>query len=83
VQVSTQVPARARLTERLRAVVFYDTAAVADMPETTRLATTNETWWPAIPLALTQDATKAPTEGFNRIIKHIKRVACGFCNTDN
>src|SRR5215217_1215811 len=55
---------------------FYD-AAAADMPETTRLATTIETWWPAVLVALTQDVTNARTEGFNRIIKQTKRVACG------
>jgi len=27
--------------------------------------------------------TNARTEGFNRIIKQTKRVACGFINMDN
>jgi len=62
---------------------FYDAAAAADMPETNRLATTVETWWPAILVALTEDVTNARTEGFNRIIKQTKRVACGFRNMDN
>jgi transposase len=62
---------------------FYDAAAAADMPETTRLATTVETWWPAILVALTADVTNARTEGINRIIKQTKRVACGFRNMDN
>jgi transposase len=62
---------------------FYDAAAAADMPETTRLATTIETWWPAVLVALTEDVTNARTEGFNRIIKQTKRVACGFRNMDN
>jgi transposase len=62
---------------------FYDAAAAADMPETTRLASTVETWWPAILVALTEDVTNARTEGFNRIIKQTKRVACGFRNMDN
>jgi transposase len=62
---------------------FYDTAATADTPETTRLATTIETWWPTILVALTEDVTKARTEGFNRVIKQTKRVACGFRNMDN
>jgi transposase len=39
------------------------------MPETTRLAQTIQTWWPAILVALTEDASNARTEGFNRIIK--------------
>jgi transposase len=62
---------------------FYDAAARADTPETTRLATTIETWWPAIHVALTQDVTNARTEGFNRVIKQTKRVACGFRNMTN
>jgi transposase len=62
---------------------FYDAAAAADMPETTRLASTIEAWWPAILVARTEDVTNARTEGFNRIIKQTKRVGCGFRNMDN
>jgi transposase len=62
---------------------FYDACARADMPETTRLATTIETWWPAIAVALAERVTNARTEGFNRIIKQVKRVGCGFRNIDN
>ena len=53
------------------------------MPETTRLAGTIETWWPAVLVALTTDVTNARTEGFNRVIKQTKRVACGFRNLEN
>jgi transposase len=63
---------------------FYEAVAAADMAETTRLATTVETWWPAILVALTEDVTDARTEGFKRIIKQTKRlIACGFRNMDN
>jgi transposase len=62
---------------------FYWACTEADMPETTRLATTVETWWSAILVALTEGVTNARTEGFNRIIKQVKRVACGFKNMDN
>ena len=62
---------------------FYDAAARADIPETTRLATTIETWWPAILVALREDVTNARTEGFNRVIKQTKRVGCGFRNMTN
>jgi transposase len=55
---------------------FYTACATADMAETTRLATTIETWWPAILVALTDQVTNARTEGLNRIIKQVKRVAC-------
>ena len=53
------------------------------MEETSRLATTIDTWWPAVLVALTEDVTNARTEGFNRIIKQTKRVGCGFTNMDN
>ena len=62
---------------------FYSACAEANMPETRRLATTIETWWPAILVALTEQVTNARTEGFNRIIKQVKRVGCGFTNMDN
>jgi transposase len=62
---------------------FYDGCARADMDEATRLATTIETWWPAIQVALTEQVTNARAEGFNRIVKQVKRVGCGFTNMDN
>lgn len=68
---------------RLRLYEFYTAAADAHMDETSRLATTLETWWPAILIALTADITNARTEGFNRIIKQAKRVGCGFTNMTN
>jgi hypothetical protein len=34
-------------------------------------------------VALTEDASNAPTEGFNRIIKQTKRVGCGYRNMIN
>ncbi|OBA34961.1 hypothetical protein A5766_10610 [Gordonia sp. 852002-51296_SCH5728562-b] len=68
---------------RRRLYDFYDATARADMEETSRLATTIDTWWPAVLVALTEDVTNARTEGFNRIIKQTKRVGCGFTNMDN
>jgi transposase len=62
---------------------FYDAALDAAMPETTRLANTIQTWWPAILVALTEQVTNARTEGFNRIIKQTKRVGCGYRNVAN
>lgn len=53
------------------------------MAETTRLAATIDTWWPAIAVALAERVANARTEGFNRIIKQVKRVGCGFRNIDN
>jgi transposase len=68
---------------RWRLADFYDAALDAAMPETTRLATTIQTWWPAILVALTHEVTNARTEGFNRIIKQTKRVGCGYRNMIN
>lgn len=68
---------------RARLWAFYDACATADMPETTRLATTIETWWPEIEAFLTTKITNARTEGGNRMIKQVKRVACGFANQAN
>jgi transposase len=68
---------------RWRLADFYDAALDAAMPETTRLATTIQTWWPAILVALIEQVTNARTEGFNRIIKQTKRVGCGYRNMDN
>ena len=68
---------------RRRLADFYDAAHAANMPETTRLANTIRTWWPAILVALTEQVTNARTEGFNRIIKQTKRVGCGYRNLAN
>jgi transposase len=62
---------------------FYDAAIDARLPEATRLAKTIQTWWPAILVARTEDASNARTEGFNRIIKQTKRVGCGYRNMIN
>ncbi|MBA3800362.1 MAG: ISL3 family transposase [Geodermatophilaceae bacterium] len=63
--------------------LFYDAAAAADMPETTRLAETIQTWWPQVAAFLRVRVTNARTEGGNRVIKQIKRVGCGYRNQAN
>ena len=62
---------------------FLAACASADMPETARLAGTIEKWWPEIEGFLQLGVTNARTEGCNRVIKQIKRVACGFRNQAN
>lgn len=62
---------------------FLAACVDADMPEATRLAATIERWWPEIEGFLELGNTNARTEGYNRVIKQIKRVACGFRNQDN
>ena len=44
---------------RWRLADFYEAAIDAAMPETTRLAQTIQTWWPAILVALTYDVSNA------------------------
>jgi len=62
---------------------FLAACVDADMPEATRLAGTIEKWWPEIEGFLELGKTNARTEGYNRVIKQIKRVACGFRNQGN
>jgi transposase len=62
---------------------FYLWCADAQIPELTTLAETIETWWPAIEVFLTTGLTNARTEGTNRLIKQVKRAACGFRNREN
>lgn len=66
-----------------RRTKFLAACVDADMPETTRLAATIERWWPEIEGFLQLGVTNARTEGHNRVIKQIKRVACGFTNQAN
>ena len=68
---------------RTRLWEFYRWCADADIPELTTLAETIETWWPAIEVFLTTGLTNARTEGTNRLIKQVKRAACGFRNREN
>ncbi len=69
------------IRDRLHA--FYRWCADAQIPELTTLAETIETWWPAIEVFLTTGLTNARTEGTNRLIKQVKRAACGFRNREN
>jgi transposase len=62
---------------------FTQACETAAMPETTRLAATIATWWPQIEGFLELGVTNARTEGYNRVIKQVKRVACGFRNQAN
>jgi len=62
---------------------FYEPVIVADMPETTRLAQTIQTWWPEIAAFLRLRVTNARTEGTSRVIKQIKRTGCGYRNQAN
>jgi transposase len=62
---------------------FYTWCADADIPELTRLAETIQTWLPAVLVFLETTITNAKTEGTNRLVKQVKRAACGFRNRDH
>jgi transposase len=68
---------------RDRLYAFYRWCADTEIPELTTLAETIETWWPAIEVFLSTGLTNARTEGTNRLIKQVKRAACGFRNREN
>jgi transposase len=53
------------------------------IPELLTLATTIDTWWPEINAFIATGITNAATEGYNRLVKQVKRVACGFRNPHN
>ena len=55
----------------------------SQIPELLTLATTIDTWWPEINAFVTTGITNARTEGYNRLVKQVKRVGCGFRNRDN
>ncbi|MDT5111258.1 MAG: transposase [Mycobacterium sp.] len=55
----------------------------SQIPELLTLAGTVDTWWPEINAFIQTGITNAGTEGYNRLVKQVKRVACGFRNRDN
>jgi len=69
-------PDRHQIARRLYA--FYTWCAASDIEELHTLATTVETWWPALQAFLATGITNARTEGINRLVKQVKRTACGF-----
>ena len=62
---------------------FYRFCAACTVPEVIGFARTIETWQAPIIAALQTGLTNARTEGYNRIVKHVGRIAFGFRNPDN
>ncbi|CCK56858.1 Transposase (fragment) [Mycobacterium canettii CIPT 140070008] len=62
---------------------FYAFCAATKVPEIHDLAETIETWQQPILLAITTGLSNARSEGYNRIVKHVGRVAFGFRNPEN
>jgi len=55
----------------------------SNIPELIALAKTVDTWWPEINVFVLTGITNARTEGYNRLVKAVKRSACGFRNREN
>ncbi len=55
----------------------------SQIPELLTLAGTVDTWWPEINSFVRTGITNGRTEGYNRLVKQVKRVGCGFRNRDN
>lgn len=72
---------RHRTSHRLHR--FFAWCADSKIPELITLAKMVETWWPEINAFITTGITNAKTEGYNRLVKQVKRSACGFRNTEN
>jgi len=53
------------------------------LPEIRTLATTVDTWQRPIIAAIETGLSNARSEGLNRIVKHIGRIAFGFRNPTN
>jgi len=79
---TTRVGGDAHLT-RHRLHRFFSWCIDSQIPELLTLATTVDTWWPEINAFLTSGITNARTEGYNRLLKQVKRVGCGFRNRTN
>jgi len=62
---------------------FYAFCAATSVPEIRDLAETIETWQAPTILAITTGLSNARSEGYNRIVKHVGRIAFGFRNPDN
>lgn len=63
---------------RWRLADFYDAAIDANMPETTRLANTIQTWWAAVLVALTEQLLYLP----GRVVHHAAATYRGDGKTD-
>ncbi len=55
----------------------------SDIAELVRLGHTPDRWHDEIVASFHTKVTNATTEGLNRKVKHVKRVACGFRNANN
>jgi transposase len=62
---------------------FYTHCADSEIHQLRRLAWTVNAWQPSIIQGIHTGISNGRTEGYNRIVKHVGRIAFGFRNTDN
>ena len=62
---------------------FFAWCVDSHVPELVALARTVDAWWPEIKAFLGTGITNARTESYNRLVKMVKRSACGFRNREN
>ena len=62
---------------------FYTHCADSEIAQLRRLAWTVYAWQPSIIEGLITGISNGRTEGYNRIVKHVGRIAFGFRNTEN
>ena len=62
---------------------FYTFCAACSVPEIGQLAQTISNWQEPMILAIQTGLSNARSEGFNRIVKHVGRIAFGFRTPEN
>jgi transposase len=62
---------------------FYDFCAACHVPEIRALAETVSAWQNEVITAIRTGLSNARSEGYNRIVKHVGRIAFGFRTPDN
>jgi len=62
---------------------FYAFCAACSVPEIVKLATTISDWQEPMILAIETGLSNARSEGYNRIVKHVGRIAFGFRTPEN
>ena len=74
-------PDRSLIWQRL--TDFYTHCADSEIAQLRRLAWTVNAWQPSVIEGLMTGISNGRTEGYNRIVKHVGRIAFGFRNTGN
>jgi hypothetical protein len=63
--------------------VCHGACAACSVPEVKQLAESTSTWQEPMILAIQSRLSNAGSEGLNRIVKHVSRVAFGFRTLEN